>query len=433
MSKKHYVKSRLCIVFIICMHSLIGCSGSSEPGMTHSNQIEQKKETVVLTTISMFGGTDSSADNYRQINEQFMEDNPYVIIEDNTQTADQDWKEKIAADFAVGNDPDVIQYFTDANASDVLAADKFVTIEEIRKEYPEYASDTKPEALQAAANPDGIMRAVPTTGYWEGIFCNKDLFDQYQLELPYDWNKLLAAIEVFQQNDIIPIAISLDNVPHYLMEALLLSSLGKDNYCEVPTMVTQQWSYGLSMIKTLRDYGAFPKNTDTIDNEMASELFRNKLAAMQVEGSWYINSIYDQDNTVVVPFPNIPGGVENQGAIVSGISNGFYITKKAWNDPKKREIAVQFVNAHTCKEAVTAYQGSIGLAAVETDWNTEDITALEQSGLEYGESATSICSPTDARISPEAYSKLVEGIVDVSTGELLPEELLDDVIEINNR
>lgn len=433
MSKKKYVKSKLCIVIILCVHSLMACSQSSEITISRSNQIKEEKATVVLKTVSMYGGTDCSADNYRQINEKFMEENQNVLIEDNSQTADQDWKEKIAADFAVGNEPDVIQYFTDANANDVLAADKFVTIEEIRKEYPEYASDTKLEALQAAANPDGILRAVPTTGYWEGIFCNQDLFDQYELELPYDWEQFLTAIKVFQQNDIIPIAVSLDNVPHYLMEALLLSSLGEENYSKVPTEVTADWMYGLSMIKTLRDYGAFPKDTDTIDNEAASELFRNKRAAMQIEGSWYINSIDDQQNTVVLPFPTIPGGKENEGAIVAGISNGFYITKKAWNDPDKREIAVQFVIAHTCKEAITAYQGSVGLDVVETDWNKEDFTELEQSGLEYGKSAISICSPTDARISPEAYSRLVQGIVDISTGELLPEELLKEVIEINNR
>ncbi|HBI73139.1 MAG TPA: ABC transporter substrate-binding protein, partial [Lachnospiraceae bacterium] len=130
----------------------------------------------------------------------------YITIEDDSQSSDQDWKAKIAADFAVGNEPDVIQYFTDANASDVLAANKLVSIEEIKKSYPNYAGDTLDSALIAAANPDGVERAVPTTGYWEGLFCNKDLFDQYGLELPTDWDKMETAIKTFKENGIIPIA-----------------------------------------------------------------------------------------------------------------------------------------------------------------------------------------------------------------------------------
>ena len=45
-----------------------------------------------------------------------------------------------------------------------------VSIEDIRAEYPDYAADTLDSALQAAANTDGVERAVPTTGYWEGLY-----------------------------------------------------------------------------------------------------------------------------------------------------------------------------------------------------------------------------------------------------------------------
>ena len=105
--------------------------------MKEDNDIAAEQNPVTLTTVSMFGGTDANAGNYQAINEQFMLDNSYITIEDDSQSSDQDWKTKIAADFAVGNEPDVIQYFTDANASDVLAANKFVSIDEIKAVYPE--------------------------------------------------------------------------------------------------------------------------------------------------------------------------------------------------------------------------------------------------------------------------------------------------------
>lgn len=320
---------------------------------------------VTLTTVSMFGGTDPNAGNYQAINEQFMKDYSYITIEDDSQSSDQDWKTKIAADFAVGNEPDVIQYFTDANASDVLAAGKFVSIDEIKAVYPDYAADTLPTALAAAANPDGVLRAVPTTGYWEGLFCNKDLFDQYSLALPTDWDKMLTAIDTFKANNIVPIAVSLNNVPHYWIEFLMLSAAGPKGYTTVPETAPAEWANGLSMFKTLRDLGAFPVDTDTIDNDFAGELFKNKSAAMQLDGSWYAGGIPDQDNTVLVAFPVIPNGKAPAGSMVGGISTGFYITKKAWDDPDKRDAAVKFVMAHTNKVSVATYWGGNGQAAAK--------------------------------------------------------------------
>ncbi|HWT26345.1 MAG TPA: extracellular solute-binding protein [Mobilitalea sp.] len=388
------------------------------------------KNPVTLTTVSMYGGTDPNAGNYQAINEQFMKDNAYITIEDDSQTADQDWKTKIAADFSVGNEPDVIQFFTDANASDVLAANKFVSIDDIKAVYPDYAKDTLPTALAAAANPDGVSRAVPTTGYWEGLYCNKDLFDKYSLELPTDWDKMTKAIDTFKANNIVPIAVSLNNVPHYWIEFLMLSAAGPDGYKTVPTTVPQDWAKGLAMFKTLRDMGAFPVDTDTIDNDFAGQLFKNKQAAMQLDGSWYLGGIPDQNNTVLVAFPTIPGGKAPAGSMVGGISSGFYITKKAWDDPDKRDAAVKFVEAHTNSASVAKYWNGNGQAATKVD-PVANMSKLGISGLNYSSAATSISSPTDSRISQEAYNTLVAGIVDVSTGAKTPEDLLKEVLDIN--
>ncbi len=401
-------------------------AATAEPTQTE----EAAKNPVTLTTVSMFGGTDPNAGNYQAINDQFMKDNSYITLEDDSQTSDQDWKTKIAADFAVGNEPDVIQYFTDANASDVLAADKFVSIDEIKAEYPDYAKDTLETALKAASNPDGVERAVPTTGYWEGLFCNKDLFDQYGLELPTDWDKMLKAIDTFKANGIVPIAVSLNNVPHYWVEFLMLSAAGPESYTTVPAQAPEDWAKGLGMFKTLRDMGAFPEDTDTIDNDLAGELFKNKQAAMQLDGSWYAGGIPDQDNTVVVAFPTISGGKAPAGAMVGGISSGFYITKKAWADPDKKDAAVKFVMAHTNKDSVTKYWGGNGQAAAAVE-PVANMTPLGISGLDYSSAATSISAPTDSRLSQEAYNTLIAGIVGVSTGDVDPADLLNEVLTVN--
>ena len=139
------------------------------------------------------------------------------------------------------------------------------------------------------------------------------------------------------------------------------------------------------MFKTLRDMGAFPEDTDTVDDAYTGQLFRDKKAAMQLDGSWYAGNIEDTDNTVVIAFPGVPDQKAEAGSLVGGISSGFYITKKAWEDPDKRDAAVKFVMAHTCQAGVQRYweaTGAVSQAAVEVT-PVEGATPFAQSIAEY--------------------------------------------------
>lgn len=425
------IKKMLAVVVASTMIATViaGCENSTKEEVID----ESGKDKVILNTVSMFGGTDPNAKVYQEINQEIMNDNPNITIEDNSQASDEEWKAKVATDFASGNEPDVIQFFTDATANSIIATDKLMTLEDIQKEYPDYAKDTLDAALDAVTNTDGVKRAVPTTGYWEGLFCNKDLFEQYNVEIPTDWNSLVKAIEIFKENGIIPIACSLNNVPHYWVEFLMLYSAGEDLYTSVPEKAPEEWIKGLEVFKTLRDMGAFPEDTDTVDDAYVGQLFNDKKAAMQLDGNWRIGGITDQENVVVVQFPGVENQKATDGAIVGGISSGFYISKKAWEDPAKRDAAVKFVEAHTSKDGVTKYWvagGAVGQAAVAVE-PVNDMTALAVSALEYSTSAKSISSPTDSRIDPEAYKYIIANIVKISTGSANAEDVLNEALKLN--
>lgn len=392
---------------------------------------EASTNPVTLKTVSMFGGTDPNKEAYEAINQEIMDTYNYITVEDNSQTSDEEWKAAVNADFSVGNEPDVIQFFTDATADTIVATDKLVTLEEIQAEYPEYAQDTLDSALSAVANTDGVRRAVPTTGYWEGLFCNKDLFDQYDLELPTDWASFETAIKTFAENGITPIACSLNNVPHYWIEFLMLYSAGVDEFTSVPETAPEGWMKGLDLFKTLRDMGAFPEDTDTVDDAYIGQLFRDKKAAMQLEGSWYCGNIEDTENTVVVAFPGVPDQKAEPNTIVGGISTGFYITRKAWEDPDKRDAAVKFVMAHTSQEGVQKYwesTGSVSQAAVEVT-PVAGATPFTESIAAYTSSASAIVTPTDSRIG-DAYKTLISMIVKVSTGATSSEDAINEAISL---
>ncbi|MEG0962534.1 MAG: ABC transporter substrate-binding protein [Lachnospiraceae bacterium] len=442
---KNKILSMLLVTAMVAT-MLVGCGDSKNTDTKTETETETETdkedkdaepstEAVTLKTVSMFAGTDPNAEAYQEISKQFQKEYDYITLEDNSQTSDQDWKQSIAADFAVGNEPDVIQFFTDATANTVLATDKFVTLKDIQAEYPDYAKDITDVALKATANPDGVNRAVPTTGYWEGLFCNKDLFDQYKVALPTDWATFTTAIETFKKNGIIPIACSLNNVPHYWLEYCMLYTAGLDEYQSVPATAPESWIKGLETIKTLRDMGAFPEDTDTVDDAYAGELFKTKKAAMQLDGSWYAGGVVEAGNaetTVVVPFP----GVENQKAeantIISGMSSGFYITKKAWDDPAKRDAAVKYVMANTSKEGIQKYwesTGKIQVTAAELE-APEGLSTLGKSALELVNAATATALPTDARLGTDPYSVLTTNVAKISVGSVTAKDIINEALAL---
>lgn len=398
-------------------------------------QPQAEAPKVTLKTVSMYGGTDPNTKTYQALNMAFAAKYPNVTIEDNSATSTQEWKTRIAADFSVGNEPDVMFFFTDANAADVLKTNKFVTVEEIQAEYPEYGANIKPDVFKGVAAPDGNIYAVPQTGYYEGLFCNKDLFEQHNVELPTDWDKLIKAIETFHANGIIPIAVSLNEVPHYWVEHLILTMGGVQEHAlnpKDPANLPESWIKGLELFKTLRDANAFPVDTDVIRNADAENLFKTKKAAMQLDGSWFANGIEDQDNTVILPFPVAPGGKKDPTDIIAGFSSGFYITKKAWEDPDKRQAAVDFVMMHTSTEAIAIYWNGAGTPAAECPV-PEGLSPLMESGAAMAAAAKGVDAATDSRLAPEAFTTMLRMVPDVSTGKVSAQDAIAKLVELNSK
>lgn len=214
---------------------------------------------------------------------------------------------------------------------------------------------------QALAEADGRVYAIPVRPFWEGLFVNTDLFEQYDLELPTTWERLEQAIITFRDAGIVPISVSFSDVPHYLAEmAILVSGPVEDHEARPQTLeqVPASWHRGMALIRHLQELGAFADNAFATTEEMSSQLFREKRAAMQLDGSWFANSIpkASMDTTIVMPMPAYDENADGR-AFIGGTSMGFYLTRKAWEDPEKRDAAVQLLAWLTSKENARALGG----------------------------------------------------------------------------
>ena len=302
-------------------------------------------EGVTLRTVSCFAGEDAAAIAYVELLKAY-EEQTGDTVEDASATSDESWKARVLSDFAVGNEPDVLFFFAcSADSAPILR--RTVPIAEINAAYPELRL-AESEVLR---EPDGEIYAIPARPYYEGLFVNTDLFERYRLPLPDTWAHLEEAVAGFRAAGIVPIAVSLSDIPHYLAECAVLSCATPEEYAARPARfedVPQSWLDGMARIRRLYELGAFPEDVLNTSEDAASQLFRDKRAAMQFDGSWFANTLPESamDTTAVLPVPS--GG----RAVIGGVSMGFYLTRRAWDDPTRRDAAVGLLAWLTAPEHV---------------------------------------------------------------------------------
>ena len=374
------------------------------------------EDGITLRTISCFAGQDGSADEYVAILQRYESMTGNTVI-DNSSTTDEAWKTSILKDFAAGNEPDVLFFFA-AGADSAPILSRVVSLEEINASYP----DMNLPENDILREPDGKVYAVPVRGYWEGLYVHTDLFEQYGAPLPTDWNSLLEAIRIFRENGIVPIAISLSDIPHYLAEMSVLACATREEQQARPKTfeeVPASWLEAMAVIRELAEAGAFAENAGSTYESASTDLFLNKRAAMQMDGSWLESSFSRgmMDTLKVMPMP-LRSGEGVSDCYLGGVSMGFYLTRRAW-ESGRRDAAVALLKELTSEESIREL-GSSSLSGRLLD-SAEDMQAGRH-----------MVSPLQDAMNNQAREVwLLECIPAVAEGRMTPEECWRRVMALN--
>ncbi|AJS57245.1 ABC transporter substrate-binding protein [Paenibacillus sp. IHBB 10380] len=407
----------------------------SENPKAEEPKAEEPKKDVTLRVFSTFGGTDAARDAFQAALDEFTEKNPNVKIDNDTMSANDDgYRTKVNTDMTTGNEPDLLFYFVGADAQGFVDAGKVVPLNDILDANPEWKAGFSPSALENTRQADGNIYAAPQTGFYEGLFVNKKLFADNNLELPTDWDKLKKAVETFAAKGIIPLAAPFDQ-SHYLVEHFILAAAGPESQAKgLKDGIDPNWEKGYAAMKELYDLGAFPKDAATIDLGMASNYYGEGKAAMILEGSWAFGGFTDagvKDNTTVLPFPAIPGGIGNGNNVVGGFGTGFYLPKSTYDNADKKDATIELLKHMTSKEIikkVATANGGTPAATVEIEGMAQAVS----DGFAMAAKSDSLSNPVDSRIAPETFSTLRAGVQQVVTGKKSPADVIKEAKEIED-
>ena len=419
--------------------SLTACgSGGKEGG---------SGDSVKLNVTTTFAGED--AQNFKNAVAAWEKETGNTV-EDASATSDETFKTRVLTDFETGSEPDVLFFFNGADANNFIEAGKVVSIDEIRGEYPDYAANMNDDLITASLV-DGKKYAVPVNGFWEAMFVNTEVLDAAGVSMPgadYTWDQFKDDCQKIRDAGYAPIACALGNIPHYWWEFSIFNHTSPDTHLQVPESVDSDggkaWVAGMNDIKELYELGYFPENTLSATDDETFAMFMDGKAAFLIDGSWKVGGIVnscqsdpedpetlDAEKLAKFDVTYVPGQGDRKATdLIGGLSMGYYISTKAWEDPAKREAAVSFVQYMTSDEIVPLFAQHTASAlknAPEVD--EAQFNPLQVKSMKMMSGATSLTGAVQDIFNGDCRVSTFDGMPEIVTGGVSAEDAVAQGLE----
>ena len=425
--------SRTLLLFLISM-SLLGACTQAPPDtqVPATNSIDENNSQTTLRFISSWGGVDSKAESLKVILNKFERDNPDIVVV-NESLFGEDFLPKIKTDFASGNDPDVFGLWPGSDINTLVKAGKVADLTGLLSDNLDWKRSFNPKMWDYTTY-NARIYGLPVEVIFECMFINRDLFQKYNVNIPNNFEKLKNAIQVFKEKKIVPIAFNTYAEGTYLYQNLI-AAVGGKNDTEYPFYegrIKPSHLRTLEYIKELYDMGAFPDNCFTMTNNERNILFKEKKAAMIVQGSWFIGEFDANDYTVeIIPFPYVEGEGIYKRAMVYGLGGGsFHMSTAATVDETRHAASVKLLRALTSPETAAFFAAETGMISnVDINDYRVEYRRLTIKGMKMLEQANLLTGPLDSFVDRTSWEEdIALQFPYFLSGKITAEEMWDKAI-----
>ncbi len=189
----------------------------------------------------------------------------------------------------------------------------------------------------------------------------------------------------------------------------------------------------LNDIKDLYERGYFPSNTLTATDAETVQMFGDGEAAFLIDGSWKVGYFEgnhgDQLGDYAISY--VPAkGQRVASEAIGGISMGYFITTRAWEDPAKREAAVAFVQHMTSDEVMSNFV-TTEVTALKNGASPEGLNELQQSAADANAAITGVVPAVQDTVTGECKTDLFANVQNVVTGAMSAEDAVESAIALN--
>jgi len=188
---------------------------------------------------------------------------------------------------------------------------------------------------------DGKVYALPGISWFEGIWYNKDIFADNNIELPKTFDEYIAICKKFQELGIKPLSAGLKSWEPMLKNSMafvtaeyLSTDAGKNfgaDYREGKTTLDGVWNPYLEKWSDMINEGVYTTDMTGIDHEQALNEFATGGSAMFCSGPWDLEAIQSKNPDLNLGMFPFYGTEESDGWLIGGPGFGFAANAKSEN------------------------------------------------------------------------------------------------------
>lgn len=207
---------------------------------------------------------------------------------------------------------------------------------------------------------DGSVYALPGISWFEGIYYNKTMFEENEIELPATFDEYIEVCKKFQEKDIIPLAAGLKSWEPMLKNSMafvtaeyLSTEEGKtfgEKYRNEEATLDGTWNTYLEKWSEMIKEGVYTTDMTGIDHDQALEQFATGQAAMFCSGPWDLETIQSKNPDLVIDMMPFYGTEASDGWLIGGPGCGFAVNANS----KNKEAAMKVVEALSTVEGQAA-------------------------------------------------------------------------------
>ncbi|MBS6951759.1 MAG: extracellular solute-binding protein [Enterocloster asparagiformis] len=208
---------------------------------------------------------------------------------------------------------------------------------------------------------NGDIYALPGTSWFEGIFYNKEIFAEHNIQLPTTFDEYISMCKQFQELGITPLAAGLKkggplmkNSMAFVTADYLSKDAGKnfgEEYREGKTTLAGSWDPYMEKWSEMITEGVYTQDMTGIDKDQALEQFAVGDAAMFCSGPWDLDTIMSKNPDLQIDMMPFHGSEADAGWLVGGPGCGFAANAASPN----LEVVMKVLDAIASPEGQKAF------------------------------------------------------------------------------
>ncbi|MFS1512165.1 ABC transporter substrate-binding protein [Chengkuizengella sp. SCS-71B] len=350
--------------------------------------------------------------------------------------------DKLPAEMAAGNQPDIFDLFGGADTIRYAKADRLLSLNSILDELG--LTDQFIELDEFTV--DGEVYGLPIGGFTEGYFYSKPIFEELGVEPPSTWAELEDIALKSKEAGYVPFAMAAQGawVPMMTMNTLVGHSAGPDS---IQGLIegTHKWTDPemVSAFEYLQDFvekDYFKRGSLGLDyGEQRNQLIAGE-AVMMFDGSWTSSVFTDPEQAGDMlgdigyfGMPGVPNGVGDQTAVNAGFSNGYGFSSTIADDEKKLEAVKQFIKSMYNEEMQKRGLIEDNVLPSMKVADLSGVDPLMSEIIEVMNSAGGAFPAIDGVIQAEVNTILGEGIQRILGNDVDPLEMLEEVQQVQDK